>query len=80
MSGENASQATRRDARALLDTAIAAADAAAIFIRERSGDRGALAWIEKSPADFVSEVDRGAEQRIREIVLDRHPSARVVGE
>lgn len=80
MSGENASQATRRDARELLDTAIAAADAAAIFIRERSGDPGALAWIEKSPADFVSEVDRGAEQRIREIVLDRHPSARIVGE
>jgi myo-inositol-1(or 4)-monophosphatase len=80
MSGENASQATRRDARALLDTAIAAADAAAIFIRKRSGDPGALAWIEKSPADFVSEVDRGAEQRIREIVLGRHPSARIVGE
>src|SRR5688572_19235872 len=80
MSGEKASQASRRDARTLLDTAIAAADAAAIFIRERSGDPGALAWIEKSPADFVSEVDRGAEQRIRDIVLARHADARVVGE
>ena len=80
MSGENASQATRRDAHDLLDTAIAAADAAAIFIRERSGDPAALAWIEKSPADFVSEVDRGAEQRIRDIVLRRYPSARIVGE
>ena len=80
MSGENASQATRRDARELLDTAIAAADAAAIFIRERSGDPAALAWIEKSPADFVSEVDRGAEQRIRDIVLRRYPAARIVGE
>jgi myo-inositol-1(or 4)-monophosphatase len=80
MSGENASQATRRDARALLDTAIAAADAAAIFIRDRSRDPGALEWIEKSPADFVSEVDRGAEERIRALVLQRHPSARIVGE
>jgi myo-inositol-1(or 4)-monophosphatase len=80
MSGENASQATRADARTLLDTAIAAADAAAIFIRERSSDRSSLTWIEKSPADFVSEVDRGAEQRIRDIVLRAHPDARVVGE
>ena len=80
MSGENASQASRRDARELLDTATAAADAAAVFIRERSRDPGALEWIEKSPADFVSEVDRGAEERIRSLVLGRHPSARVVGE
>jgi myo-inositol-1(or 4)-monophosphatase len=80
MSGENASQASRRDARALLDTAITAADAAALFIRARSSDPAALEWIEKSPADFVSEVDRGAEERIRSIVLDRHPSARIVGE
>src|SRR5687767_10655812 len=80
MSGEKASQASRRDARTLLDTAIAAADAAAIFIRERSGDPAALAWIEKSPADFVSEVDRGAEQRIRDLVLSRYPSARILGE
>jgi myo-inositol-1(or 4)-monophosphatase len=80
MSGENASQASHHDARSLLDTAIAAADAAAIFIRERSGDPAALTWIEKSPADFVSEVDRGAETRIRDAVLARHPSALIVGE
>ncbi len=80
MSGENASQASRRDARELLDTAASAADAAALFIRERSRDPGALEWIEKSPADFVSEVDRGAEERIRSVVLDRYPTARVVGE
>ena len=80
MSGENASQASRSDARTLLDTAIAAADAAAIFIRERSGDQRALEWVEKSPTDFVSEVDHGAEERIRETVLRRHASARIVGE
>jgi myo-inositol-1(or 4)-monophosphatase len=80
MSGENASQATRRDARALLDTAVAAAEAAAAFIRTRAGDASSLAWIEKSPADFVSEVDRGAEERIRELVLARHPGSRVIGE
>ena len=80
MSGENASQASRRDARALLETAVAAADAATAFIRTRSGDASSLAWIEKSPADFVSEVDRGAEERIRQIVLARHREARVIGE
>jgi len=80
MSGENASQASSRDARVLLETAVAAADAAAAFIRMRAGDASSLAWIEKSPADFVSEVDHGAEERIREIVLARHPEARVIGE
>ena len=80
MSGENASQASRRDARALLDTALTAADAASDFIRTRAGDASSLAWIEKSPADFVSEVDQGAEERIREIVLASHPDARVIGE
>ena len=80
MSGENASQASRRDAHALLDTAVAAADAAAKFIRTRAGDPSALTWIEKSPADFVSEVDRGAEERIRAIVLAAHADARVIGE
>ena len=73
MSGENASQATRRDARALLDTATTAADAAAAFIRTRAGDASSLAWIEKCPADFVSVVERGAEERIRKLVLSRHP-------
>lgn len=80
MSGENVSQASGRDARSLLDTAIVAADAAADFIRTRAGDAAKLTWIEKSPADFVSEVDQGAEERIRAIVLAAHPAARVIGE
>lgn len=63
-----------------LDTAMAAADAAARFIRERSADSASVVWVEKSPADFVSEVDRGAEERIRDIVLRRHADARVLGE
>ena len=80
MSSENASQASGRGARALLHTAIVAADAAADFIRTRADDAASLAWIEKSPADFVSEVDQGAEDRIREIVMANHPDARVIGE
>ena len=80
MSGENASQASARDARDLLETAVAAADAATAFIRTRAGDASSLPWIEKSPADFVSEVDHGAEERIRTIVLGRHRNARVIGE
>ncbi len=64
----------------LLDTAVAAADAAATFIRERSADVASLVWEQKSAVDFVSEVDRGAEERIRDIVLGRHAGASVIGE
>ena len=51
----------------------------------RSSARGAerrdsITWEEKSRGDFVSDVDRAAEQAIGEIVRERHPDARILGE
>ena len=48
----------------LRDASVAAAHVAAEFIRERSVDRSGLNIREKQAADFVSEVDTGAETRI----------------
>lgn len=49
-------------------------------MRRRSGERETLAIEEKSPADFVSEVDRDAESAIAAVVRERHPDALLVGE
>lgn len=66
--------------RALLATCVAGAARAAEIIRERSANRGALVWEEKSAFDFVTDVDRNAEGAISEIILQRHPDARMRGE
>lgn len=39
-----------------------------------------LIWQEKSPTDFVSEVDISAEETIRDVVHARHPDALILGE
>src|SRR5690349_2385346 len=59
--------------RALLATCVAAAAKAGEFIRERSADRATIVVEEKSRADFVSDVDRGAEQLITALIRERHP-------
>src|SRR5439155_8074354 len=41
---------------------------------------GAVQWEVKSRADFVSDVDRSAEQAIADIVTLRHDGARLLGE
>jgi len=64
----------------LREASVAAAQVAAEFIRERAANRGALNVREKGAADFVSEVDTGAETRIREVLSSRVPGASVVGE
>jgi len=62
------------------DAAVAAADAAAPFITHEAMSRRTLAWEEKSATDFVSRVDVGAEERIRDIITARIPGIRMVGE
>ena len=42
--------------------------------------RPALVWEHKSEFDFVTDVDRAAEGAISEIILARHPDARMRGE
>lgn len=59
---------------------MAASARAADIIRRGAETRGSLTWERKGATDFVSEVDRNAEQAINEIVASRHPDARVLGE
>ena len=68
------------DADALLDAAEDAADAAAATIEEAAATGSTLEWGVKGHADFVSDVDRAAEQVIRDVLLDAVPDASIVGE
>ncbi|MBC7790670.1 MAG: inositol monophosphatase [Anaerolineae bacterium] len=64
----------------LLVVAITAAESAAAIIRGRISDAASIPWRQKSPADFVSEVDTSAEEAIREVVLREVPGALVIAE
>jgi myo-inositol-1(or 4)-monophosphatase len=66
--------------RALLATCVAAAAHAADIIREGAASRSTLVWEQKSAFDFVSDVDRRAEQALTDVIAGRHADARVLGE
>lgn len=53
---------------------------ASAIIRAGAARLHEITWEKKGPADFVSEVDRGAEDAIRAIVAERHPGAVLVAE
>ena len=53
---------------------------AAEVIRAASSRLSEITWESKGPADFVSHVDRGAEDVIRSIVAERHPEAVLIAE
>ena len=67
-------------ARALLATCVAAAVRGAEVVRSASTTLANITWEAKGPADFVSEVDRGAEEVIRRVVAERHPDAVLIAE
>jgi myo-inositol-1(or 4)-monophosphatase len=64
----------------LLEAAVAAARIGAEYVRSREIDRTQLEIREKQAADFVSDVDTGAETRIREVLDRMVPGSFVVGE
>ncbi|MEP6764919.1 MAG: inositol monophosphatase [Gemmatimonadaceae bacterium] len=64
----------------LLAVATEAAAIAAAFIAEQSSNRDNIEWQSKSPTDFVSAVDIGAEQRIQECFRKHLPELTVIGE
>lgn len=64
----------------LLDAIVAAAHAAGGIIRAAAPTASDLAWEEKSAFDFVSRVDRAAEEEIVSILTAAHPGAPVLGE
>jgi len=74
------SAAARAEHRALLATCVAAAVRGAEIVRAGAARLSELTWDVKSPADFVSDVDRGSEEAIAALVRERHPDARMVGE
>ena len=69
-----------RDAQYLSAVALAAARAGAHVVSERGRDRASLTWEEKSPADFVSVVDRAAEAALAEVVAAQLPDATLLAE
>lgn len=64
----------------LLDASLHAARRGATYVRERTRNLATLDWQVKSRADFVSDVDLGAETRIADYLLERFPDALVLGE
>lgn len=65
---------------ALLEASLAAARVAAEFIRAAARELDRIDWREKQTADFVSDIDTGAETRIREVLAARIPDATIIGE
>ena len=63
-----------------LKTAAGAAALATGFIAEESKKRDTITWEEKSATDFVSHVDIGAENIIREYFARENPEIRIIGE
>lgn len=72
--------AARADDAFLLATIVAAVHDAAATIRQHESEVPSLRWEEKSPSDFVSFVDRAAEERIAAVIARRLPDARLLGE
>ena len=68
------------DKRALLATCVAASARAAEVIRSGAARLHELQWQTKSAADFVSDVDHGAERALEEVIRSRHPDATLIAE
>jgi myo-inositol-1(or 4)-monophosphatase len=71
---------TARDAQQLRAVALEAARAGAGVIADRARDRASLVWEEKQPADFVSVVDRAAEEALAAVISARLPEAVLLAE
>ncbi|MEO8194811.1 MAG: inositol monophosphatase family protein [Gemmatimonadales bacterium] len=63
-----------------LAVAIQAARAAASVIRDASPRVDSLTWFEKGAADFVTDVDRAAEQQLTSMIHSAFPDALILGE
>src|SRR3954470_5205997 len=64
----------------LVRLARSAAAAAVTFIREARRPAGPDEWGRKSAHDFVTSIDREAEERIRAVLLDGEPGSAIMGE
>ena len=64
----------------LLHLATRAAERAGEYLRSVERPSDPAEWTRKGRGDFVTEVDRGAEANIREVLLSGEPGSTVVGE
>ncbi|WP_338849868.1 inositol monophosphatase family protein [Massilia sp. W12] len=64
----------------MLNTAVKAARRAGAIINRASFDLDRLQVSEKNPNDFVTEIDKAAEQAIIEILLKAYPDHAILGE
>ena len=64
----------------LLDLASRAAEAAAGYIRTVSPPADPADWTTKGASDFVTHVDRTAEERIADLLLAEVPQSAIIGE
>jgi myo-inositol-1(or 4)-monophosphatase len=80
MSAPNSVQWSQPEREGLLGLALTAAMGAATLIRGHAENAFALEWREKSPADFVSDVDTAAEETIRAVLSRECPDAVIIGE
>jgi len=53
---------------------------AAEVIRPHAAALADVTWEQKGPADFVSDVDRSAENALRAVIAERHPDAVLIAE
>lgn len=65
---------------ALLEVALAAADAAGALLLDRFGTAAAGVRAKSTPTDLVSEADEAAERAIRALLAERRPHDAVLGE
>lgn len=64
----------------MLEVMSRAADAGAAVIRAGASRRASLTWESKGRADYVSDVDRGAEARIQGVLRASYPDAALIAE
>lgn len=65
---------------ALLEVALAAAQAGAAVVRYAAPRVRSIVWKTKRPSDFVSEVDVAAEAAVVDVIRARMPRARILAE
>lgn len=68
------------DTRELMETALEACRAAVVVHRTYSGDVLADEWAEKGTSDYVTHVDREAEERVVEQIRARYPGHGILAE
>jgi myo-inositol-1(or 4)-monophosphatase len=71
---------TADEEQALLDVARDAAEAAAVELRRRFGERASGVRTKSTPTDLVSDADLAAERAIRSVLADRRPRDAILAE